>query len=54
MSDLHLPKAPENSREVACVQLISGFNNRGRVYAVFEKLERKPALERENTSPESK
>jgi hypothetical protein len=33
-----LPKAPANSREVACVQLISGFNNRGRVYAVFEKL----------------
>lgn len=31
------PRAPVNSREVACIQLICGFNNRGRVYAVFEK-----------------
>lgn len=33
-----LPKAPANSRFVACVGIICGFNNRIRCYSVFEKL----------------
>ena len=34
-----LPKAPANSRFVACVGIICGFNNRIRCYSVFEKIE---------------
>lgn len=32
-----LPKAPANSKFVACVGIICGFNNRIRCYSVFEK-----------------
>lgn len=32
-----VPKAPKNSIFVACVGVICGFNNRIRVYSVFEK-----------------
>lgn len=32
-----LPKAPKNSIFVACAGIICGFNNRIRVYGVFEK-----------------
>lgn len=32
-----VPKAPANSKFIACVGIICGFNNRIRVYSVFEK-----------------
>lgn len=32
-----VPKAPANSKFIACVGIICGFNNRVRVYTVFEK-----------------
>jgi hypothetical protein len=32
-----LPKCPQNARFVACVGVVSGFNNRIRVYSVFER-----------------
>lgn len=34
-----LPKSPPASRFVACVGVVCGFNNRVRVYSVFEKTE---------------
>lgn len=33
-----LPKPPKNSVFVACVGVVCGYNNRGRLYSVFEKL----------------
>ena len=33
-----VPRKPKNSKFVACVGVVSGFNNRMRVYSVFEKL----------------
>ena len=35
-----VPKAPANSRFVACVGVVCGFNNRIRAYSVFEKTEK--------------
>lgn len=32
-----LPRQPKPSRFVACISVICGFNNRGRIYSVFEK-----------------
>lgn len=32
-----VPKAPKDARFVACVCVVSGFNNRVRVFTVFEK-----------------
>jgi len=34
-----LPKCPKNAKFVACVGVICGFNNRIRVFSVFEKLQ---------------
>lgn len=33
-----LPRCPKNAKFVACVGVVCGFNNRIRVYSVFEKL----------------
>ena len=33
-----IPKAPKNSKFIACIGVICGFNNRIRAYSVFEKL----------------
>ena len=33
-----LPACPKNAKFIACVGIICGFNNRIRVYSVFEKL----------------
>ena len=33
-----VPKAPKNSKFIACVGIVCGFNNRIRVFSVFEKL----------------
>lgn len=32
-----VPKAPKNSKFIACIGIICGFNNRMRAYTVFEK-----------------
>ena len=32
-----VPKAPKNSKFIACVGVVCGFNNRIRAYSVFEK-----------------
>jgi hypothetical protein len=32
-----VPKPPKNSIFIACVGVICGFNNRVRIYTVFEK-----------------
>ena len=32
-----VPKAPKNSKFIACIGVISGFNNRIRVFTTFEK-----------------
>lgn len=34
-----LPKRPKPARFVACISVLCGFNNRGRIYSVFEKTE---------------
>jgi hypothetical protein len=36
-----IPKAPKNSIYVACVGVVCGFNNRIRVFSVFEKISEK-------------
>ena len=33
-----IPKAPKNSKFIACIGIICGFNNRIRAYTVFEKI----------------
>lgn len=33
-----VPRRPPNSKMVACIGVVSGNNNRGRFYSVFEKL----------------
>lgn len=33
-----LPKAPEEAKFVACIGIVCGFNNRIRVFSVFERL----------------
>jgi hypothetical protein len=32
-----LPSPPKGARFVACVAVVCGFNNRGRIYSVFER-----------------
>lgn len=34
-----VPKCPKNAKFIACVGVICGFNNRIRVYCVYEKIE---------------